>query len=222
MPLILAPELVVAVTALVLAAPAAHAAAPTCSDVSATVQNRADPDATGNRPVVKIVANCSDPDGTPLSYAENGDPPHGGYASYDPAGFNYSPNVGFSGTDSFRHVALGGGDVSTPRRSRSTCSPRRRSPRTTTTATGSSVTPTSARGARRGRRRRDTELRLAREWRGQVPDHRGARPARRWLPAGGRVRRLHARGAPDRQAPREALGPRLGPPRGVGDPAGSR
>jgi Bacterial Ig domain len=111
-PPILGPSLVVAVTALVLAAPAAHAAAPTGSDVSATVQNRADPDDTGSRPVVKIVASCSDPDGTPLSYAMSGDPPHGGYVTSDPAGFNYSPHVGFSGTDSFRYVALGGGDVS--------------------------------------------------------------------------------------------------------------
>lgn len=105
-------SLVVAVTALVLVAPAAHAAAPTCSDVSATVQNRADPQGTGNHPVVKIVASCSDPDGTPLSYGVSGDLPHGGYVSSDPAGFNYSPNTGFSGTDSFRYVAVGGGDVS--------------------------------------------------------------------------------------------------------------
>jgi hypothetical protein len=110
---ILGRSLVVAVTALVLAAPAAHAAAPTCSDVSATVQNRADPDDRGSRPVVKIVASCSDPDGTPLTYAMSGDPPHGGYVTADPAGFNYSPHVGFSGTDSFQYVALGdGSDVS--------------------------------------------------------------------------------------------------------------
>ena len=82
---------------------------PTCSDVSATVQN------TDMAPVsVKIVAACTDPDpGTTLVYAINGGSPiSGGYVGADPAGFVFTPSPGFAGTVTFPYVAHDGTDVS--------------------------------------------------------------------------------------------------------------
>ena len=92
-------------------APAAGAnTPPTCSDVSASVQN-VDPGVTEipGSPSVKIAAACTDPDpGTVLVYATTGDEPVSGDIGADPAGFVYIAGFGFAGTVTFHYVAHDG------------------------------------------------------------------------------------------------------------------
>jgi hypothetical protein len=92
-------------------APAAGAnTPPTCSDVSASVQN-VDPGVaeTPGAPSVKIAAACTDPDpGTVLVYATTGDEPVSGHIGGDPAGFVYIVEYGFAGTVTFHYVAHDG------------------------------------------------------------------------------------------------------------------
>lgn len=89
---------------LVLASAAFASSPPVCRDVAVTVQEFTG----GSPPSVHINPDCSDPDGSPLSYFFYTQPQHGTAGGGGGGGFDYSPVYRFSGTDSFTYGAHDG------------------------------------------------------------------------------------------------------------------